>query len=61
MDFTEVIFYIALTIVRTYGLIVIVTYLVYKAIELAQDIMENIKWIGYIVCINIDGKYLIGQ
>ena len=43
MDFTEVIFYIALTIVGTYGLIVIVTYLVYQVIELAQDLMEKIK------------------
>ena len=43
MDFTKVSFYIALAIVGSYGLIVIVTYLVYKAIELAQDIMENIK------------------
>jgi hypothetical protein len=43
MDFTEVVFYIALTIVVTYGLIIIVTYLVYQVIELAQDIMEKIK------------------
>ena len=43
MDFTEVIFYIALAIVGSYGLIVIVTYLVYQVIELAQDLMEKIK------------------
>ncbi len=61
MDFTEVVFYIALTIVVTYGLIVIVTYLVYQVIELAQDIMEKIKWIRCIVYTNINGKYLIGQ
>ena len=61
MDFTEVVFYIALTIVGTYGLIVIITYLVYQVIELAQDIMEKIKWIRCSVYTNIDGKYLIGQ
>ena len=43
MDFTEVIFFIALGIIGTYGLIVVVTYLVYKVIELIQDIMEGVK------------------
>ena len=43
MDFTKVVFFIALWIVGTYGFIIIVTYLVYQAIELAQDIMEKIK------------------